>query len=36
MISGSGTVYKRDLGAKTAELVEKIDAFDPKDWTVAE
>ncbi len=36
-ISGSGTIYQKDLGENTKAIVEKFDAFDPNtSWVAAE
>ena len=35
-ISGSGTIYEKDLGAETAKIAETFDAFDPTGWTASE
>ena len=36
-ISGSGTIYQKDLGPNTAKLAEQWDAFDPNSsWIAAE
>jgi len=36
LINNSGTVYQQELGAKTPQLCEQMDAYDPAGWVVTE